>query len=105
MEDRRPGCGRVSDEPNVIAQDSRDLPYQTGVRSLIASQIEHVQSWRPTQFGAVQLIAGNEIQTYTFRDERCCQAECVWLVGTAAQQSDFDLRARSRMSQAAGALP
>src|SRR5712664_4042812 len=44
------------------------------------------------QFGAIHVIASDDIQTHPFRLKRLCQAEYIWPVETARKQSNFNLR-------------
>ena len=99
VQDLRP-CGRgVAEESRIVDQHSRHLRRETGTLALIPAQIEKVELGTHAQFGAVQLIAPDEIQTDTPRDERRRQAERVRPVATAGQQTYEWLRIHSVSSR------
>jgi hypothetical protein len=74
-------CG-IANEPGVVRQNSNSLPYESNVWPLTASQIKKMHSGLTVIFRAIQIIAANQIQVRSLRDELRCQAECVGLVAT-----------------------
>ena|SRR5437016_10703340 len=87
MKDLGPGNQGVADEASIVPQYPRNLSREAGIPLLAPTQVEKVEPWTGTELGAVQIIAPDEIEAGTPREERRCQAQRVGPVGSAGQQS------------------
>ncbi len=91
VEYRRFRSPRVANEPAVIGRDPGDLAREARPRLLVLSEVEQHDSWPVPQFGAVQIVPGDDLESDPLGRQRRRQPEGVWPVAPTGEQGHLTM--------------